>query len=305
MTRPRIVDPGATLALSRRTTRRHFLLHPDDARQMEQAYWYCLAYAAKLHGVLVHAACLMSTHAHEVITDVRGEYPKFLETFHRTLALCTKALRGWPEEVFNKKSTGVHMLLTPEAVLESIAYLIANPVAAGAVRYAKDWPGAHTRPAEVGTRIVVVKRPSHYFDPKNPKWPDELELRLEMPAALDLDYGPELARERIAARVRHKEHQAWNEARRTGRSFIGPRRLLRLPHVKRATSYEVFGSLNPQFAAAGNLVAATEAVSRLRAFMAQYQRALAQWMAGDRNACFPQGTWWMRVCHGARCGPAP
>jgi hypothetical protein len=55
---------------------------------MEQAYWYCLAYAGKLHGVLVHAACLMSTHSHEVITDVRGEYPKFLQAFHRYLALC-------------------------------------------------------------------------------------------------------------------------------------------------------------------------------------------------------------------------
>jgi hypothetical protein len=80
MTRPRIVDPGITLALSRRTTRRHFLLHPDEARQMEQVYWYCLAYAANLHGVLIHAACLMSTHCHEVITDVRGEYPRFLQT---------------------------------------------------------------------------------------------------------------------------------------------------------------------------------------------------------------------------------
>ncbi|MGB5313044.1 MAG: transposase, partial [Polyangiales bacterium] len=130
MTRPRIVDPGATLALSRRTTRRHFLLNPDEARQMEQIYWYCLGHAAQLHGVLVHAACLMSTHAHEVITDVRGEYPRFLETFHRNLALCTKALRGWPEEVFNKRSSGVHTLVTPEAMIESIAYLIANPVEA-------------------------------------------------------------------------------------------------------------------------------------------------------------------------------
>jgi putative transposase len=81
MTRPRIVDPGATLTLCRRTTRRHFLFNPDEARQMEQVYWHCLAYAAKLHGVLVHAACLMSTHSHEVITDVRGQYPKFLQTF--------------------------------------------------------------------------------------------------------------------------------------------------------------------------------------------------------------------------------
>ncbi|MGB5222219.1 MAG: transposase, partial [Polyangiales bacterium] len=61
----------------------------------------------------------------------------------------------------------------------------------------------------------------------------------------------------------------------------------------------------PQFAAAGNRAAATEAVERLRAFKTQYARALARWMAGDRDACFPLGTWWMRVCHGARCGPGP
>jgi hypothetical protein len=305
MTRPRIVDPGATLALSRRTTRRHFLLHPDEARQIEQIYWYCLAHAAKLHGVVVHAACLMSTHAHEVITDVRGVYPKFLETFHRNLALCAKAYRGWPEEVFNKRSSGVHVLLTPDAIVESIAYLIANPVAAGAVRYAKDWPGAQTLPAHVGTRVIRVKRPTHYFDPDNTEWPEELELRLEMPVVLELDYGSELARERIAERVRVKQHQAWNEAKRSGRSFVGPRRVLKLAHTKRAKSYEVFGSLNPQFAAAGHRGAASQAVKRLRAFKAQYGQALAAWTAGDRNACFPEGTWWMRVCHGARCGPGP
>jgi putative transposase len=305
MTRPRIVDAGATLALSRRTTRRHFLLNPDEARQVEQMYWYCLAHAAQLHGVLVHAACLMSTHCHEVVTDVRGELPRFLETFHRNLALCTKAYRGWPEEVFNKRSSGGHALLTPDAMVDAIAYLIANPVEALAVRYAKDWPGAKTLPGHVGTRVIKVKRPAHYFDPDNPNWPAEIELRLEMPAALELDYGPELARERIGERVRHRQHQAWNKAKRAGIAFVGPRRVLRLAHTKRAKSDEVFGSLNPQFAAAGHRGAATEAVKRLRAFKAQYDRALAAWTAGDRNARFPEGTWWMRVYHGARCGPGP
>ena len=305
MTRPRIVDPGATLALCRRTTRRHFLLHPDQARQMEQVYWYCLAYAAQLHGVLVHAACLMSTHCHEVITDVRGNYPLFLKAFHRNLALCTKAYRGWPAEVFDKESTSAHTLLTPEATIESIAYLIANPVEALAVRYAKDWPGAHTLPGHVGTRVIRVKRPAHYFDPQNPKWPEELELRLDMPVGLELDYGPELARERIAERVRDKQHQAWRKAKRTGVPFVGSRRILKVAHTKRAKSYEVFGRLNPQFAAAGNRSAAMQAVKRLRTFNAQYDRALAAWTAGDRSACFPAGTWWMRVHHGARCGPGP
>jgi hypothetical protein len=173
------------------------------------------------------------------------------------------------------------------------------------LRYAKDWPGAHTLPPHVGTRVIRVKRPPHYFDPNNPEWPEELELRLEMPVALDLDYGPELARQRIAERVRDKQHQAWNKAKRTGLSFVGARRVLKLAHTKRAKTYEVFGSLNPQFAAAGNRAAATEAVKRLRAFKVQYARALGAWTAGDRSACFPEGTWWMRVCHGARCGPAP
>ena len=105
--------------------------------------------------------------------------------------------------------------------------------------------------------------------------------------------------------MRHKQHQAWNKAKRTGIACVGPRRLLKLTHTKRARSYEVFGSLNPQFAAAGNRGAATEAVKRLRAFKAQYARALAAWTAGDRSACFPEGTWWMRVCHGVRCGQGP
>lgn len=292
-------------ALSRRTTRRHFLLTPDEPRLVEQAYWYCLAVAAKTHGVLVHAACLMSTHSHEVVTDVRGELPRFLQTFHRLLALSTKALRGWPEEVFNKRSSGAHALLSPEAVVESIAYLVANPVEALAVRYAKDWPGAHTLPRDVGVRTIRVKRPAFYFDPDNPDWPDEIELRLEIPALLQENYGDELARTRITQRARDRERAAWRKAKRSGIPFLGAKRVLRLPHTKRAKSYEVFGSLNPQFAAAGDSRAAACTVRRIRLFNAQYDEALARWTAGNRKVLFPAGTWWMRVCHGARCRPPP
>jgi hypothetical protein len=247
----------------------------------------------------------MSTHSHEIVTDVRGMLPRFLQEFHRLLALTTKALRGWPGEVFDKRSTGQHALLTPEAAIEALAYLISNPVEAGAVRYAKDWPGAHTLPRDVGTRVVKATRPAHYFDPDNANWPDTVELRLEMPTALELDYGAELAQARIAERVRQREHRAWQECKRTGIAFVGAKRVLRQAPTKRARSYEAFRSLNPQFAAAGHRGAASEAVRRLRAFNAQYDKALAAWTSGKRTVRFPHGTWWMRVCHGARCGPAP
>ena len=232
MTRRRIIEPGATWARSRRTTRRHFLLNPDQARELERCYWFCLGLAAERFGVVVHAGCLMSTHSHEVVTDVRGVLPRFLQEFHRLLALTTKALRGWPGEVFDKRSTGQHVLLTPEATIEALAYLIANPVEAGAVRYAKDWPGAQTLPRDIGARVVKVKRPSRYFDPDNAAWPDVVELRLQMPTELQLDYGTELAQQRIAERVRAREHHAWQESKRTGITFAGARRVLRQARPK-------------------------------------------------------------------------
>lgn len=304
MTRRRIIEPGKIWALSRRTTQRYFLLNPDQARQLEQCYWYCLGVAAQRFGVLVHAGCLMSNHSHEVVTDVRGELPRFLQEFHRLLALTTKAFRGWPCEVFDKRSTSQHELVTPEAVLEALAYLVANPVEAMAVRYARDWPGAHTLPHDIGMRVVKVERPTHYFNADNQKWPDFIELRLEMPTELQLDYGEELARERIAARVRERERRAWQESKRTRIAFLGARRVVRQSPTKRARSSEAFG-LTPKFAAAGNPEAAQGAIRRIRAFNAQYDRALAAWMTGKRTVRFPAGTWWMRVCHGARCGPGP
>jgi len=153
--------------------------------------------------------------------------------------------------------------------------------------------------------VVKVKRPTHYFNPNNAAWPDVIDLQLEMPTALELDYGAQLAQTRIAERVRQHEHRAWQESKRTGIAFVGARRVLRQMHTKRARSYEAFGSLNPRFAASGHRGAAVQAVRRLRAFNAQYDKALAAWTSGKRSACFPPGTWWMRVCHGARCGPGP
>jgi hypothetical protein len=94
MTRRRIIEPGTTWAVPRRTTRRWFLLNPDRARRLEHCYGYCLGLVAQRFDVVVHAGCLMSTRSHEVVTDVRGVLPRFLQEFYRLLALTTKALRG-------------------------------------------------------------------------------------------------------------------------------------------------------------------------------------------------------------------
>lgn len=273
---------------------------------MAQIFWYCLGIAATEFNVTVHAALLMSTHPHTSVSDNEGNLPEFKRRFHRLLAMCTKAFRDWPEEVFNKAQAGEHELLTPKAMVRNLAYLIANPVLAGAVRYAKDWPGAKTLARDIGRRVVRVPRPNFYLDPKNPIWPEWSEVRLEMPQMLIDHYGSvENAQRAIDKEVKRLEREALRETKRRGRSFQGARRVLRMKHTAQSRSREEFGTRNPQFAAGGDSEVAARAVRRLRAFNADYDAALERWKAGERDVRFPHGTWWMRIHHGVRCHPPP
>ena len=303
MTRRRIIEPGTVWALSRRTTRRHYLFHPDEAGQMKHAYWYALAFAANKHGVLVHTACLMSTHSHEVVTDVRGELPRFLQTFHRLVALFTKAYRGWPEEVFSKQSTSAQRLLNVEAMVHAMAYAIANPVQALAVREVTDWPGALTLPRHIGRHTITASRPKHYYNPH--KWPDELKLKITMPAEVSKECGEEVARELIAEQVKKRQWAARHDSRKRSVPFFGIRRLFKMRHTRRAHSYEIFGTTNPEFTAHGSRIAARTAVYRRHQFNRLYDEALRRWSSGERDVVFPYGTWWMCVHHGAQCQPPP
>ncbi len=297
---------GLTTGNDRRTTRKHFLFTPDAQGVMAQIFWYCLAVAATEFNITVYAALLMSTHPHYDVKDNDGNLPHFKRRFHRLLALCTKAFRGWPEEVFNKASSGEHEILTPEAMVRSLAYLIANPVLALAVRYAKDWPGAKTLARDIGTRVVRVARPPFFFDPTNPQWPEWIELKLEMPEMLIEHYGSlEAAQKAIEDEVRVLEREALQKSKQSGRPFAGARRVLRTKHTVRANSDEELGSRNPRFAAGGDPEAKAAAIRKFRAFDRAYDVALAAWRAGDRQVIFPAGTWWMRVHHGARCQPPP
>jgi hypothetical protein len=53
MTQPRLLLPGDTVMVTRRTLRRHHLFRPDPA--IRQLYLYTLAVCARQFGILVHA----------------------------------------------------------------------------------------------------------------------------------------------------------------------------------------------------------------------------------------------------------
>src|SRR6185436_5501836 len=185
MSQPRQIVPGATYLLTRRALRRHMLFRPDAA--ITQLVLYTLTVSARRYGLHVHALCLMSTHLHLVVTDVDGLLPRFLQFFHRLVALGTKVLRTWEGPVWDHEPTSVVRLLTPEAVVEKIAYVLANPVAAGLVEQAHEWPGAKVLVDELGGGVLRVKRPDVYFDRTNPQWPEEATLELTLPPGVAQD----------------------------------------------------------------------------------------------------------------------
>ncbi len=297
MSQPREIIPGATYLLTRRTLRRHLLLRPDPA--INQLLLYALVISARRYDVQVHALCAMSTHLHLIVTDVRGFLPRFLQYFHRLVSLGTKVLRGWEGPVWDHEATSEVRLLTRAALVEKIAYTLANPVAAGLVWSAREWPGATVHVNDIGRGVLRAQRPSVYLDPKNPQWPEEATLPLELPPAIEQDDADGF-RQEVAAELERQQAHARAEMRARGLRFLGAKGASKVSPYERATSFEALRERNPTFAVGRDQGDAWHrAAAAVRAFRASYRAALERWCAGVRSALFPTGTWWMSVFHGA------
>jgi putative transposase len=297
MSQPREIVPGATYLLTRRALRRHMLFRPDAL--ITQLVLYALAVSARRYGLHVHALCLMSTHLHLVVTDVEGLLPRFLQFFHRLVALGTKVLRMWEGPVWDHEPTSVVRLLTPEAVVEKIAYVLANPVAAGLVEQAHEWPGAKVLVDELGRGVLRAKRPEVYFAPTNPQWPEEATLELTLPPSIEQDAADGF-RQQVRAELERQQGQARVEVEQKSVGVLGAERASTVSPYDRATSVEPLRDRNPTFAVGrGQGEAWQRAAAGVRAFRAAYHEALARWRTGVRSAVFPAGTWCMRVLHAA------
>jgi len=302
VTQPRTVCPGDTVFVTSRVVARFFLMRPD--REVNDAFGYLLALYAAKYGILVHAACVQSTHWHAVLSDPYGLLPAFLRDFNRGLANFIKAHRGWRGTVFQAHPNVVH-LLTSEAIVDKIGYTLANPVAAGAVRNASEWPGFRTRIAHMDGKAVAYTRPQKYFSPHGTMAPSAT-LTVCVPEQLVAEHGSAEAKKLLERVAREHEEVARREIFTKGWTFTGAKSCLTVSPFKRARAYEVFGDRTPTFATKGSGKAGFfAAVRELRAFRAAYRTAFEAWRQGVRDVVFPYGTWLMRVVHAVPCLPAP
>ena len=220
MSLPRRVLANTTYLVTRRCLGRRFLLRPDD--RFNNLFVYCLALAAKKHGIEVHAACAMSNHYHLVLTDAEGVLPDFMGWLNRQLAMCIKRLRGWEEVVWepNVPYSAVE-LSGPAEVLDKVAYVLLNPVSAGLVRSPERWPGALSTLGVLRRAAMAAKRPAVWF---KDTVPEEVALSLQLPPGFTGRAGYLAA---LEALLTDRLAQVRAELRHQGRGFLGRNRVLK------------------------------------------------------------------------------
>lgn len=297
-----IVLPGQTVFVSVRVVRRHYLLKPDA--ELKQAILYLLGHYAEKWGQEIYGFCFMSNHFHVVLRDPNGVRPKFFADFHRTVAQVVKAKYGWTGPVFTELSPPV-VLHSSFAVADKIGYTLANPVAAGAVRYPRDWPGLISRVSDMGQKRYHAKRPEHFFG-KRKTLPESSSFELKVCPWLVAEHGSaKRAKEVIQERVEHHVQRAQRAVKRQGWRYLGARRVERQSPYKRAKSYEVFGRIAPHFATIG--LSREQAIAVKREFVEwqrRYDDCRERFLRGE-SVIWPAGTWAMVQLYGQQVEAVP
>ena len=103
----------------------------------------------------------MSNHHHTGIYDPEGNYPAFLEHFHKLFAKCQNALRGRWENFWSSEQTSVVRLVDPTTI-DKMTYALTNPVKDGSSR-GHHWPGVSSLEAIASRQSLFAgSRPSTF-----------------------------------------------------------------------------------------------------------------------------------------------
>jgi REP element-mobilizing transposase RayT len=259
-------------------------------------FLYVLAVAARRFGVRVHAFCVLSNHYHLIVTDPDARLPAFGQYIDSLVARATNSILGRWEAFWAPSSYSAVALVAPADVLDKTAYVLANPAAARLVRHGRDWPGLWSAPELIGAAPLVARRPGEFFRAKG-VMPDEVELELTVPPGFD---SAEEFRNHLIAALEVREEQATREAHAAGLGFLGRTKVLSQKPTVRPPPLEPRQSLNPRVAARDKWKR-IEVLARLSEFLTDYREAWCARRAGKLDALFPEGTYLMRVLHGAPC----
>lgn len=296
MTAPRQVLPGTTYLVTRRCSQRQFLLRPSPVTN--QLLGFLLAVAAQRFRIDVHAFCVMSNHLHLVVTDRDARLPAFSQFLDSLVARSMNALLHRWEHFWAPSSYSAVALQHPADVVDKVAYLLANPVAAGLVRRGRLWPGLWSAPEQLGSATLEFQRPTRFFRKKGKSaLPERASLQLVAPPGFDS--AARFSRAVKLSLLAHEDLAATDLASQR-RGFLGADRVLAQPTLATPSHPAPRRGLNPRVACRDKW-RRIQALGQLVQFLHDYRRALAAWRCGSPHVLFPCGTYLMRLLHAAPC----
>ncbi|MDB4955192.1 MAG: hypothetical protein JWO36_2761 [Myxococcales bacterium] len=286
MSRPREILPRSFYLLNRRCTQRMFLLRPDEATN--NAFVYCLGYAAQCCQVDIILPSAESNHHHTTLFDRYGRICEFAQMFHSLLARSQNALRGRWENLWSAEEPCIVRLVDRADVIAKTIYAASNPVKDLLVERVHHWPGVNGYTNLIYGRPLEATRPKHFFSDAG-DMPEKVTLTLTIPAEL----GPadEVIRE-VREGVEAVEASVLASRRASGARVLGVKAVGEQSWRDSPTRVEPRRNLRPRFAAA-NPNSRIATLLRYRAFLEAYRDARDGWLAG-RPADFPQGTYWLK-----------
>jgi hypothetical protein len=310
VTAPRIIVPGATTAITRRTTMRKAFLAPWHPG-VQQAWLYSMALAQSHTDVAVHHATDVITHHHVTVTPERDNLPHFLQIFHHETSCAINTLLArerydQPGELFDKRSSHLMRLCDEPAQCTHLAYERLNTAAAGLVSRPEQMPGFVFDFGLWKAGYIDVPRPDFYFSKRQP---EVLRLEVTPPPLLYRAFGGDM--EKLVHAMERLVEQGLRElrAQRRGKP-LGARRITRLhPWSEPRTLRETRGKRVPTFRIGARGIVGQqqhiEASKETREFRYCHREARLAHRAGDHDKPYPYGTYLMRVLHDAPVAEPP
>jgi REP-associated tyrosine transposase len=137
----RVVVPGLPHHVTQRGNRRQPVFFAAEDYRL---YRRLIATAAQRAGVAVWAYCLMPNHVHLIVTptDADGLRATFAEA-HRRYTGTINARFHWTGHLFQGRFGAV--VMDEPHLLAAVRYIALNPVVAGLVQRAEEWPWSSAR----------------------------------------------------------------------------------------------------------------------------------------------------------------
>ena len=286
--------PGVTYGVAIRCAGRHNFLVPTSFTNL--ILRFLLAFYALKHGIQLHGYAFLSNHYHLVLTDVGGVLGEFMRDFNSQVARILNARLGRGENLFSRDGYEAWELGS-EDLVPHLAYVAANPVAAGLVSDPARWPGLLSLPEDFGApgRRAVQPEAGFYGRGPSKRYPQQVRLELTLPPGIE---SPEAFLRDLRREVAVQVEAARSE--RPGQVYLPPSALARVDPQSAPP-----GGTRPDFQVRPHLArgASREWKAELKAWREAYSHALYAWKAGVRTVTFPPGTYLMRRLHRAKVAP--